>query len=287
MDPWWTKSWWSQNQSNQGHAFPTEPDRAADLHGNGQLPKQILPHLGSNVRTLAETDEERCALCMVAGASQSVPKSQANNHWSTCLGPLWPRKGELDTIRCQPKGHWMCIDAGRQMSVLCKLITQRSRIAIQQHRERDSYCLLVPRKVQPLCLQQESGYWNRPQTTRKHMEEEHTKCDTTSPEASAENGKIQCRYEVHPRQNQRDCWMDALSRVSSMDPSEEDQGVPLVEVNAITNTLPASPAKLDEIHDYTSAGLLCKISARSLYVTSLGCLSVVPHRLLIIGILRY
>ena len=40
---------------------------------------------------------------------------------------------------------------------------------------------------------------------------------------------------------------DALSRVCCMEPPEEDQGVTLLEVNAITNTLPASPAKLDEI----------------------------------------
>ena len=32
-----------------------------------------------------------------------------------------------------------------------------------------------------------------------------------------------------------------------MKPPEEDQGITLLEVNAITNTLPASPAKLDKI----------------------------------------
>ena len=40
---------------------------------------------------------------------------------------------------------------------------------------------------------------------------------------------------------------DALSRVCCMEPPEEDQGVTPLEVNAITSTLPASPAKLDEI----------------------------------------
>ena len=40
---------------------------------------------------------------------------------------------------------------------------------------------------------------------------------------------------------------DALSRVCCMEPPEEDQGVTLLEVNAITNTLPACPAKLDEM----------------------------------------
>ena len=37
---------------------------------------------------------------------------------------------------------------------------------------------------------------------------------------------------------------DALSRVCCMEPPEDDQGVTLFEVNVITNTLPASPAKL-------------------------------------------
>ena len=45
---------------------------------------------------------------------------------------------------------------------------------------------------------------------------------------------------------------DALSRVCCMEPPEEDQGVTLLEVNAITNTLPACPAKLDEMWNQTS-----------------------------------
>ena len=40
---------------------------------------------------------------------------------------------------------------------------------------------------------------------------------------------------------------DALSRVCCMEPPEEDQGVTLLEVNVITNTLSACPAGLDEI----------------------------------------
>ena len=40
---------------------------------------------------------------------------------------------------------------------------------------------------------------------------------------------------------------DALSRVCCMEPPEEDQGVTLLKVHAITNTLPACPARLDEI----------------------------------------
>ena len=45
---------------------------------------------------------------------------------------------------------------------------------------------------------------------------------------------------------------DALSRVCCMEPPEDDQGVTLFEVNVITNTLPASPAKLNEIWHQTS-----------------------------------
>ena len=40
---------------------------------------------------------------------------------------------------------------------------------------------------------------------------------------------------------------DALSRVCCMEPPEEDQGITLLEVSVITNTLPASTAKLNEI----------------------------------------
>ena len=56
-------------------------------------------------------------------------------------------------------------------------------------------------------------------------------------------------YNVQMRyiQGKMNVIADALSRVCCMEPPEEDQGVTLLEVNAITNTLPASLAKLDEI----------------------------------------
>ena len=44
---------------------------------------------------------------------------------------------------------------------------------------------------------------------------------------------------------------DALSRVSYMEPPLKEDEVPLLEVNAITSTLPASPAKLEEIRQCT------------------------------------
>ena len=57
------------------------------------------------------------------------------------------------------------------------------------------------------------------------------------------------KYNVQMRyiQGKMNVIADALSRVCCMEPPEEDQGVTLLEVNAITNTLPASLAKLDEI----------------------------------------
>ena len=44
---------------------------------------------------------------------------------------------------------------------------------------------------------------------------------------------------------------DALSSVCCMEFPGEDQGIPVLKVDTITSTLPASPAKLDEIRDYT------------------------------------
>ena len=57
------------------------------------------------------------------------------------------------------------------------------------------------------------------------------------------------KYSVEMRyiQGKTNFIADALSRVCCMEPPEDDQGVTLFEVNVITNTLPASPAKLNEI----------------------------------------
>ena len=62
------------------------------------------------------------------------------------------------------------------------------------------------------------------------------------------------KYNVEMRyiQGKTNVVVDALSRVCCMEPPKEDQGVTLLEVNVITNTLPASPAKLDEIWNPTS-----------------------------------
>ena len=62
------------------------------------------------------------------------------------------------------------------------------------------------------------------------------------------------KYNVEMRyiQGKTNIIADALSRVCCMEPPEEDQGVTLLEVNAITNTLPACPAKLDEMWNQTS-----------------------------------
>ena len=55
------------------------------------------------------------------------------------------------------------------------------------------------------------------------------------------------KYNVEMRYIQGKTNIIALSRVCCMEPPEEDQGVTLLEVNVITNTLPACPAKLDEM----------------------------------------
>ena len=57
------------------------------------------------------------------------------------------------------------------------------------------------------------------------------------------------KYNVEMRyiQGKTNIIADALSRVCCMEPLKEDQGVTLLEVNVITNTLPACPAKLDEM----------------------------------------
>jgi len=56
------------------------------------------------------------------------------------------------------------------------------------------------------------------------------------------------RYDVEMKYIQGKTNVIADARVCSMEPPE-DQGVPLLEVNAIAYTLPDSPAKLDEIRN--------------------------------------
>ena len=41
-----------------------------------------------------------------------------------------------------------------------------------------------------------------------------------------------------------------------MESPDEGHGIPLLEVDAITHTLPASPAELDEIPNYTSQDIV-------------------------------
>ena len=61
------------------------------------------------------------------------------------------------------------------------------------------------------------------------------------------------KYDVEIRyiQGKANVIADALSRVSYMEPPLKEDEVPLLEVNAITSTLPASPAKLEEIRQCT------------------------------------
>ena len=57
------------------------------------------------------------------------------------------------------------------------------------------------------------------------------------------------KYDVDIRyiQGKTNVIAEALSRVSHMERPSKENEVPLVELNAITSTLPASPAKLEDI----------------------------------------
>ena len=61
------------------------------------------------------------------------------------------------------------------------------------------------------------------------------------------------KYDVEIRyiQGKTNVIADALSMVSHMEPPMQGKEVPLLEVDTITNTLPASPAKLGEIRECT------------------------------------
>ena len=65
------------------------------------------------------------------------------------------------------------------------------------------------------------------------------------------------KYNVEMRyiQGKTNVIADALSRVCCIK-SDEGPGIPLLEVDAITHPLPASPAKLDEIRNYTSQDIV-------------------------------
>ncbi|KAL9971554.1 hypothetical protein ACROYT_G017729, partial [Oculina patagonica] len=61
------------------------------------------------------------------------------------------------------------------------------------------------------------------------------------------------KYNVEIRyiQEKNNVIADALSRISHMEPPVADNEVPVVEMDTISRTLPASPAKLDEIRECT------------------------------------
>ena len=66
------------------------------------------------------------------------------------------------------------------------------------------------------------------------------------------------KYNVEMKyiQGKTNVIADALSRVCCMETPDKYHGIPLLEVDGITSTLPASPAKLDEIRDYTSQDIV-------------------------------
>ncbi len=57
--------------------------------------------------------------------------------------------------------------------------------------------------------------------------------------------------EIRYSQGKSNVIADALSRISHIEPSVEDNEVRVVELDKISRTLPASPAKLDEIRECT------------------------------------
>ena len=71
-----------------------------------------------------------------------------------------------------------------------------------------------------------------------------------------------CNVEMRYIQGKTNVIADALSRVCYMEPPEEDQGVPVLNVNAITSTLPASPAKLDEVRNHTRPKRVLELQRR-------------------------
>ena len=62
------------------------------------------------------------------------------------------------------------------------------------------------------------------------------------------------KYNVEMRYSQckTNAIADAPCRVCCMESPDERQRIPLLEIDAITHTLPAGPAKLDEIQNYTN-----------------------------------
>ncbi|CAB3997901.1 retrotransposon-like family member retr-1, partial [Paramuricea clavata] len=61
------------------------------------------------------------------------------------------------------------------------------------------------------------------------------------------------KYDVDLRyiEGKKNVIADALSRVSCMEPPVDGNEVPMIEINEISSTLPASPTKLDEIREQT------------------------------------
>ena len=66
------------------------------------------------------------------------------------------------------------------------------------------------------------------------------------------------KYDVEIKciQGKTNVIFDALSRVYWLENSDECQGEQLLEVDAITTTLPAGPAKLDEMRDHISQDIV-------------------------------
>ena len=146
---------------------------------------------------------------------------------------------------------------------LCKTVnpcaTQADHSVIQNRDTvtlRASSCLLVLRAVQPLRLWQASGYQNGPQTTWKDMETENTQCITTSSETPPED----VQYSVRMR------YIQGKTTLLRMPYPESPAWNPLISVKEYRYSklmqlpthcpLAASPAKLDEIRNWTSQDIV-------------------------------
>ena len=86
------------------------------------------------------------------------------------------------------------------------------------------------------------------------------------------------KYNVEMKyiQGKTNVITDGLSTVCCMEFPDEGQGIPLLEGDAITHTLPASPAKLDETRNCTSQDIVLSHLRMSFIKVGLNIQTNVP-----------
>ena len=154
-----------------------------------------------------------------------------------------------NAVRCKPKRDWLCTDAGREANALCKPITQRYRIAIELlaacwSLQRFNHYVFGKQVLTETDHKPQESIWKK-------------NILIASPRLQRLLLKV-AKYDVKMKyfQGRINVIADALSRVCCMESPDKDQGIPVLEVDAITSTLPDSPAKLDEIRNYTSQDIV-------------------------------